>query len=111
MTGQELAADRIRFLRGLRAVRQFEPTPVPEQALEDILDVARWSGSSRNRQPWELVVIRDRETLNALGAAGGYVRHLSEAPLAIVLVMAGESPEEEIYDEGRLSERIMLAAA
>ncbi|MDQ3964891.1 MAG: hypothetical protein M3246_00300, partial [Actinomycetota bacterium] len=35
---------------------------------------------------------------------------LAGAPLGIVLVMAGVRPEQETYDEGRLSERIMLAA-
>jgi nitroreductase len=72
--------------------------------------VARWSGSASNRQPWELVVIRDRETLGALARVEGYAAHLADAPLGIVLVMAGERQTQETYDEGRLAERIMLAA-
>ncbi|MGI9121406.1 MAG: nitroreductase family protein, partial [Rubrobacter sp.] len=32
------------------------------------------------------------------------------APLGIILVMAGDRAEQETYDEGRLAERIMLAA-
>jgi nitroreductase len=102
---------QIALLRGLRAVRQFQTQPVPQAALDDILDVARWTGSSRNRQPWELVVVQNPATLQALAALEGYVKHLAGAPLSIALVMAGESEEEEIYDEGRLTERIMLAAA
>jgi nitroreductase len=79
--------------------------------LDDMLEVARWSGSARNLQPWELVVVRDRETLSALGALEGYAGHLAGAALGIVLVMAGEHRTQETYDEGRLSERLMLAAA
>ena len=82
-----------------------------QAAVNDLLEVARWSGSATNRQPWELVVIRDRQMLEALASLAGYARHLARAPLGIVLVMAGEEPEQEIFDEGRLSERIMLAAA
>ncbi len=78
--------------------------------MDDILEVARWSGSASNRQPWELVVIRDKETLGALASVEGYASHLAGAPMGIVLVMAGERPEQETYDEGRLAERIMLAA-
>ena len=104
------AKDLINFLRSLRAVRQFRREPVPPAVVEDILEVARWTGSSMNRQPWELVVVRDRATLEALGAAGGYVQHLAGAALAIVIVMAGAHPVDETFDEGRLSERIMLAA-
>ena len=111
MTAPDTARDRIAFLRGLRAVRQFRPDPVPDPVVDDLLDVARWSGSASNRQPWELVVVRDRATVQALAAVEGYAGHLAGAPLGIVLVMAGERPDQETYDEGRLSERIMLAAA
>jgi nitroreductase len=99
------------FLRRLRAVRHFRPDPVSPAVVDDLLAVARWTGSARNRQPWEFVVVREPATLQALSALEGSVGHLASAPLAIVLVMAGQEPEQEIYDEGRLSERIMLAAA
>jgi len=110
MTDIQTARDRTAFLRSLRAVRRFRPDPVPQDVVEDLLEVARWSGSASNRQPWELVLIRDRETLRALAEVKGYANHLAGAPLGILLVMAGERPEQETYDEGRLSERIMLAA-
>lgn len=105
------ARELISFLRSLRAVRSFRPDPIPQQVIDDILDVARWSGSASNRQPWEIVVIRDAETLQALADVEGYAGHLADAPLGILLVMASERPEQETYDEGRLSERIMLAAS
>src|SRR5215204_6411586 len=110
MTDSQIAKERIAFLRGLRAVRQFRPDPIPQEVVDDILEVARWSGSAGNRQPWELVVIRDRQTLRTLAAVEGYAAHLAGAALGIVLVMAGKRAEQEIYDEGRLCERIMLAA-
>jgi nitroreductase len=106
-------ADQIAFLRGLRQIRQLRPDPVPEDALRDILEVARWSGSARNIQPWDLIVIRQRETLRALGTIeGGRGPHLVNAGVGIALVMSGntEFPDFDTYDEGRLSERIMLAA-
>ncbi len=102
--------DPVAFLRGLRATRRFAPDPVPEAALADILEVARWSGSSMNRQPWHVVVVRDRATLDALAAIGSYTRHLAGAPLGLFLVMDGHDPIGEAYNDGRLSERIMLAA-
>ena len=101
-------ARMIALLRGLRAIRAFTPDPVPQPALDDILEVARWTGSAMNRQPWALVVVRERATLDALADAGGYVKHLASASAAIVLTMdtAGDT-----FDEGRLAERVMLAAA
>jgi nitroreductase len=109
-TDERTAEDRISFLRTLRAVRSFGPGPVPQEVIDDILDVVRWSGSASNRQPWEVILIRERDTLRSLASVDGYAGHLARAPLGIVLVMAGDRVEQETYDEGRLAERIMLAA-
>jgi len=109
-TAGERTRDHFSFLRTLRAVRSFRPDPVPQEVLDDVLEVARWSGSASNKQPWEILVVRERETLRSLASVEGYAGHLAGAPLGIVLVMAGDRAEQETYDEGRLAERIMLAA-
>jgi nitroreductase len=110
MTDEAIARDRTNFLLSLRAVRQFRGDPVPQEVVDDVLEVARLSGSASNKQPWELVVVRDQRTLQALAGVEGYAGHLAGAALGIVPVMAGEREEQEAYDEGRLCERIMLAA-
>lgn len=110
MTKTRGAEDRTSFLRSLKAVRSFLTDPVPDEVVDDVLRVARWSGSASNKQPWEIIVIRNRDMLEALAAVEGYADHLAGAPLGIVLVMAGDRAEQEAYDEGRLAERIMLAA-
>ena len=110
MTKSGKPGGHIPFLRSLRAVRAFRDEPVPQKVVDDVLEVARLSGSAGNKQPWELVVVRDRDTLDALAGVEGYAGHLRGAALGVVLVMAGEREEQEAYDEGRLCERIMLAA-
>jgi nitroreductase len=103
---------RVAFLRGLRAVRQLRPDPLPESVLHDILEVARWSGSAGNRQPWEFVVVRDRDMLRRLPAIdGANAGHLATAAAGIAIVIHPEVPDLDAYDEGRLAERILLAAA
>jgi nitroreductase len=109
-TGGQNARDCLSLLRTLRAVRSFRADHVPQEVVDDVLEVARWSGSASNKQPWEILVVRERDTLRSLASLGGYAGHLAGAPLGIVLVMAGERAEQETYDEGRLAERIMLAA-
>lgn len=111
MSENSCLRDEIELLRNLRAVRDYAPEPVPEAALDDILEVARWSGSAENRQPWELVIVRDETMRRQLAALPGYADHLAGAPLGIVLVMENSDEEFATHDEGRLCERIMLAAA
>ncbi len=102
---------KIAMLRGLRQVRQFSPEPVPDEAIQDILEVARWTGSGMNKQPWEFVLVRDRGTLKEIAAAENANSHLVGATFAIIVLMAGEGREIETFDEARLTERMMLAAA
>ena len=105
--------DPINFLKSLRTVRFFKREPVSQEALDDILEVARWSGGARNRQLWKFLVVRDRGTLERLAALEGYAKHLAGAAVGIVLVMARNPAkfEQETFDEGRVAERISLAAA
>lgn len=100
------------WLRELRNIRYYLDTPVPDDVLQDILEVARWSGSAKNVQPWSFVVVRDRASLEALAQLPGFVKHVNRAPLGIMLIMDGDDDGvmQETYDEGRLTERIMLAA-
>jgi nitroreductase len=54
------AADQVlRALRRTRQVRRFTHEPVAEEDLRAILEVARWTGSSINRQPWTFIIIRN----------------------------------------------------
>ncbi|HUS13618.1 MAG TPA: nitroreductase family protein [Chloroflexia bacterium] len=98
-------------LRGLRQVRKFRPDPVARSVIDSIMEVARWTGSGMNRQPWEFVLIQDKNTLGELSRVDGPGSHLAGAAFAVIVIMAGESPEIETYDEGRLTERLMLAGA
>src|SRR5918912_1344686 len=53
--------DLLQFLRGLRAVREYTPEPVAQEAIEQILEVGRWTSTGANRQPSEVVVVRDAD--------------------------------------------------
>ncbi|HEX2844175.1 MAG TPA: nitroreductase family protein, partial [Candidatus Limnocylindria bacterium] len=63
-------ADRVRPLLRVRQVREFASTPVDPEALDAMADAARWSGSSRNGQPWRFVIVRDPDTVRAIHEVG-----------------------------------------
>ena len=100
--------DVLECLRGRRTVRRFKPAQVPEAVVTRILKVARWAPSSRNQQPWHLVVIRDRATLSTIGSIASTGRFLAEAPVAIAVVMDNaDSPE---LDAGRALQQMEIMA-
>jgi nitroreductase len=99
--------DAYRCLRTLRAVRNFGSEPLPAEAVTRILQAGRWSGSAKNTQKWQFVVVDDRATLQALSRCGDFASHLAGAACAIVMV--GE-PGVWAFDLGRCAQNLMLAA-
>ena len=78
------------------------------------MDVARWSGSSRNEQPWRFITIRDVATIRAIADAGmpqTRSLHTAVAALAIVLPSDPERVIGDAYDDGRAAERVLVAAS
>ena len=49
----ELAA----AIKGRRSIRKFKPQDVPKSVITEILEVARWSPSWGNTQPWDLYIL------------------------------------------------------
>ena len=92
----------LRALRRTRQVRQFTDEPVTETDLNAILEVARWSGSSMNRQPWTFIVIRDRADRDRLAELAPSAKRVAGAAVAIAIAMRGDNPEWDAYDEGGL---------
>jgi nitroreductase len=99
--------DTYQTILSLRSIRHFTEQTVPDDVLERILQAARWTGSAKNTQPWQFVVVRDRNMLKDLAVCGAYASHLSGAALGIVLATP---PGYALFDAGRVSQNMMLAA-
>ncbi|MDQ1393005.1 MAG: hypothetical protein QOF30_1982 [Acidimicrobiaceae bacterium] len=101
-------------IRARRNVRQYEDRPIPPEDLDQILEAARRSPSSRNWQPWDFVVVTDRERLQQLAKTwmgGGHIAR-SAATIAVVAPVAKDDFERTWtpYDLGQATMNIMLAA-
>jgi nitroreductase len=98
--------DLLRFLRRLRAVKEYTAEPVAQEAIEAILEVGRWSGSGGNRQPTEVIVIRDPAVKAKLAEWGA--QPAAKAGVVLLLAVANDA---SAMDEGRVAERLCLGAA
>jgi nitroreductase len=97
-------------IRKVRQARQYKPHAVPDDVVQELLEIARWTGSARNTQPWQFIVIRDKEQLRKISQVRTPINWVAGAPLAIAIVLDGASPITEAYDEGRITERILIGA-
>lgn len=91
----------------LKALRSFEDRPVSKPDMDAVLEAARWTGSSKNRQNWSFVVVDDPDQRERLTRAGDFTTPIAAAPATICLV---QEPEGYEFDTGRVAQNIMLAA-
>src|SRR3954463_3514301 len=106
--------DVLRPLRQVRQYREFTDQPISDEELRAILDVARWTGSGNNAQPWRFIVLRDRERILELAEAGLPQTRTLRTAQAVIAVSLPDSTERALslaYDEGRCVERILIAAS
>lgn len=81
--------------------------------LDALADVARWTGSSRNTQPWRFIVVTNESTIREIAAIGlPQTRSLRTATAAIAIVLPAEEGRDvgHAYDDGRVAERILIGA-
>jgi nitroreductase len=109
----ESPADALRPLRRARQVREFTAEPLERDALNALANVARWTGSSRNTQPWRFIVVTEEQTIRHIAEIGmPQTRALTTATAAIAIVLPVDESREIglAYDDGRAAERILIAA-
>jgi nitroreductase len=100
--------DTFEAIRTVRSVRDFERRDVPDDVILRILNAGRLSGSSKNTQPWQFILIKDRQVLNELSKCGDYASHMTRANFGITILTVKTKRAE--YDAGRCSQNMFLAA-
>lgn len=98
--------DVLEAIRTKRAVRTFTDQPIPEAIIREIVNAGRRSQSSKNDQPWQFIIIRERPTLAQLATCGQYAGHLAGAAFAVALV----SSVPQSFDIGQAAAYMQLAA-
>jgi len=94
-------------ITGLRVVRMYRPDPLDDAHIDMILEAGRWTGSSKNTQPWAFVILTDPGDRQRLAECGSFTGPLLGAPLVVVVV---RRPEGNDFDMGRVAQNMMEAA-
>jgi nitroreductase len=77
--------DVLEAIRMRRSVRAFTGDAVSEEEVQRLIEAARWAPSAGNLQPWEFVIVRDRETKRKLSIAALDQTFIEDAPVVIVV--------------------------
>jgi len=101
-------------VRSRRDVRSFTDRRLTEDDLDRILEAGRRAPSSRNWQPWDFVVITDRQQLVELAQVWQGAGHVARSAATIALVaplVEGGKEQIEFFDLGQAAVTMMIAAA
>ena len=100
-------------LRARRNVRTFTPQPIAATDLDQILEAGRRAPSASNWQPWDFVVVTDRDQLERLAGVWRGAGHIARAAAAIAIVAPRVDDARRTgllqYDLGQATMSIMLA--
>src|SRR6476620_1938616 len=95
-----------------RNVRRFAHRPIPADDLDRILEAGRRAPSSRNGQPWDLVVVTDRDRLGELAGVWRGAWHVAGAAAAVAQVAPVVDEERTrgwiLYDHGQQAMAMMV---
>jgi nitroreductase len=96
-------------IRTVLAVREFQSKPVPNDVLHRVIESARLTGSSMNRQPWHFVVVQNRDTLEQLGTLVSSGKYTAQAAFAVIVAIEKSSPFG-VSDASRAIQSMVLTA-
>ena len=91
------------------AVREFQEKSVPDRVIRQIIESARLTASSMNKQPWHFVVVENRDTLIELGSIMQSGRSNAQAAFSVVVAVEKSSPFG-VSDASRAIQSMVLTA-
>jgi nitroreductase len=102
-------------IRARRSIRSYKTDEVPQEAIDALLEAAMLAPSANNGRPWNFVVVKSRDKLDALKDAHPYAKMLKSAPLAIIVCGTVDSADYMSsffpQDCGAATQNLLLRAA
>ncbi len=93
-------------IRKRRSVRKYTGEPIPREDLKKIVDAGRLAATGNNRQPWDFIVVTDREMIERLKVAAEWM----EKAAAIIAVVMDPSSRWWVEDGSAAVENMLIAS-
>lgn len=98
--------DTFEAIRTRRSVRAYTGEAIPREDLEKIVDAGRLAATGSNRQPWDFIVVTERETIVKLSAASKWL----DKAAAVIAVVMDPNSRWWVEDGAAAVENMLLAA-
>lgn len=96
-----------------RSIRKYTAEPVDDELVERLLRAAMAAPSAGNQQPWQFVVLREREVMAAITGVHPYAKMLPQAPVAVLVCGdpgSGKWPQYWEQDCAAATENLLIEA-
>lgn len=105
--------DALEAIQTRRSVRKFEKREISDDIVVKLLSAAMSAPSAANQQPWEFIVIKDRDMLDAIPAFSPFAKMAAHAPLGILI--CGDTrnlvaPRFWVQDCSAATQNLLIAA-
>ena len=105
--------EAIEAIHTRRSIRKYTSQPVSDALMNELLTAAMYAPSAGNAQPWHFVVIRERQTLDAIPIFHPHAKMMKYATVAVVV--CGDTTVEKyrgrwVLDCSAATQNILLAA-
>ncbi len=98
--------DTFDAIHNRHSVRSFTGEPLPKEALEKIVDAGRLAASGNNLQPWDFIVINNKDTFAYLAQSTDWIANAG----AVIAVVMDPASRWWVEDGAAAVENMLLAA-
>lgn len=101
--------ETIKVIKTRRSIRSYSDKKIDKKILGELIDCARLAPSANNQQPWEFVVVTEKETLAKIARAATYGSFIRDA--AACIVVCGRKDNRHLVEDCCIaSQNIFIAA-
>ena len=97
--------DALEAIRKRRSIRRYTDEVIPRADLETIVDAGRLAATGSNKQPWDFVVVTDRDMIDQFKVSGAWIASAA----AVIVVVMDPSSRWWVEDGAAAIENMLLA--
>jgi nitroreductase len=87
----------LKIIKRRRSIRTYQPKPVEDKKLDEILKAVMFSPSAHNLRPWEIIIIKNSEAKIKLSKVTPWSEFAKDAP--VVLALCGDEKKSVYWIE------------